>query len=101
VCRRATWGLEDGLCGFGHSGPELAGLHPEDATPEGVLDLAGNVSEWVADLTEEGEGFVRGGSFATQLATELRTWSAVKLPVTTSSPAIGARCAYDVAASAP
>jgi formylglycine-generating enzyme required for sulfatase activity len=101
VCRRATWGLEDGLCGFGHSGPELAGLHPEDATPEGVLDMAGNVSEWVSDLTEDGEGFVRGGSFATQLATELRTWRAVRLPVTTSSPEIGARCAYDVAAPSP
>ena len=101
VCRRATWGLEDGLCGFGHTGPELAGLHPEGATPEGVLDLAGNVSEWVADRSEDGKGLVRGGSFATQLATELRTWSAVKLPVTTSSPQIGARCAYDVAAPAP
>jgi formylglycine-generating enzyme required for sulfatase activity len=101
VCRRATWGLEDGPCGFGHLGPELAGLHPEGATPEGVLDLAGNVSEWVADLTEDGEGLVRGGSFASQLATELRTWRAMTLPVTTRSPAVGARCAYDGEAAAP
>jgi formylglycine-generating enzyme required for sulfatase activity len=25
VCRRASWGLSDGPCGFGHAGPELAG----------------------------------------------------------------------------
>jgi len=98
VCRRATWGLVNGFCGFGHWGPELAGLHPEDATPEGVLDLAGNVGEWVADLAEDAVGIVRGGSFASQLATDLRTWRTTKLSVTTSSPEVGARCAYDVAA---
>jgi hypothetical protein len=59
------------------------------------------VSEWVADLTEDGEGLVRGGSFASQLATELRTWRAMTLPVTTRSPAVGARCAYDGEAAAP
>jgi formylglycine-generating enzyme required for sulfatase activity len=63
--------------------------------------LAGNVSEWVADLAEDGEGIVRGGSFASQLATDLRTWRTMELPVTTSSPEVGARCAYDVAAPAP
>jgi formylglycine-generating enzyme required for sulfatase activity len=101
VCRRATWGLSSGPCAFGHMGPELAALHPLDVTPEGVLDLAGNVSEWVADRAENDEGFVRGGSFASQLATDLRTWRMVRLPATTRSPEVGARCAYDVAAPAP
>jgi formylglycine-generating enzyme len=38
--------LDDGD-GFAELGP--VGSFPEGATPEGVLDLAGNVEEWVAD----------------------------------------------------
>jgi len=100
VCRRASWGLADGPCGFGHTGPELAGLHPEGATPEGVEDMAGNVSEWIAG-GPGAEGAVRGGSFAAQLATDLRTWKAVPRPANARSPEIGARCAYDVVAPSP
>jgi formylglycine-generating enzyme len=96
VCRRASWGLKDGPCGFGHTGPELAGLHPQGATPEGIFDLAGNVSEWVAGAAGDADGVVRGGSFAAELATDLRTWRAVRVPVNTRSAELGARCAYDV-----
>jgi sulfatase modifying factor 1 len=46
VCRRAAFGLEDGPCAYGATGPELSGSHPSGTTPEGIYDLAGNVAEW-------------------------------------------------------
>ncbi len=101
VCRRAAWGLSDGPCGVGHAGPELAGFHPQGATPEGVEDMAGNVSEWVASATGEPDGMVRGGSYRAQLATDLRTWKAVVRPPSTRAPEIGARCAFDLTDRAP
>jgi formylglycine-generating enzyme len=96
VCRRAAWGMVEGPCAFGHPGPELAGVHPEGATPDGVQDLAGNVSEWVAGPADEALGEVRGGSFAAQLATDLRTWRSARVPANTRAPGIGSRCAYDL-----
>ncbi len=95
VCRRAAWGLVVGPCGRGAVGPELAGSHPDGASPEGVLDLAGNVAEWTlppepnAPLTE-----VRGGSFRDEVATELRAWQRRLVKVETRSAEIGFRCAY-------
>ncbi len=64
--------------GRGIGGPESVGRHPDGASPCGALDLAGNVSEWVAsayrsypfdaeDGREEpgspGLRVVRGGSY--------------------------------------
>jgi formylglycine-generating enzyme required for sulfatase activity len=97
VCRRGAWGLVSGPCGFGFAGPELSGAHPDGATANGLYDLAGNVAEWVSsDAGTAGpDGRVRGGSFATTLATDLRTWSGHSLPATSHSPQLGARCAYD------
>jgi formylglycine-generating enzyme len=97
VCRRAAWGLVDGPCGQGARGPELAGSHPDGASPEGALDLAGNVAEWslpAASSARESE--VRGGSFADSAAGGLRTWQRRVVPIDTRSPDIGFRCAYQV-----
>ncbi|HEX9295756.1 MAG TPA: SUMF1/EgtB/PvdO family nonheme iron enzyme [Polyangiaceae bacterium] len=105
VCRRAAWGLQEGPCGVGFNGPELSGAHPDGATPgredERIYDLAGNVAEWVACSSAEGEGTVRGGSFASALATDLRTWHARRLPADSRSPELGGRCAYDRPAATP
>jgi formylglycine-generating enzyme len=97
VCRRGAWGLEDGPCGFGFVRPELAGAHPDGVSAEGVYDLAGNVAEWVAgEGPEDPVGVVRGGSFATTFATDLRTWHGRRLSPNAASLEIGGRCAYDV-----
>jgi len=116
VCRRGAWGLTEGPCGFGFVGPELAGAHPDGASPEGVYDLAGNVAEWVVGpqglqgrpppgtsqrrRPEDGTGLVRGGSFATSLATSLRTWRAQKVAPATRSAEIGGRCVHEPDADA-
>jgi formylglycine-generating enzyme len=39
------------------------GLFPKGATPEGVLDLAGNVFEWTSSLYAADSYVLRGGSF--------------------------------------
>lgn len=95
VCRRAAWGITDGPCGKGATGPELAGAHPDGASPDGVLDLAGNVAEWSApDPPDAPIAEVRGGSFADGAAAALRTWQRRVVQVEMRSPEIGFRCAY-------
>jgi sulfatase modifying factor 1 len=93
VCRRAAWGLMAGPCGWGARGPELGGSHPDGASPEGVLDLAGNVAEW-AVATASGEAEARGGSFADGAASAIRAWQRRPLPPETRAPHVGVRCAH-------
>lgn len=91
VCRRAAWGLA-GQCASGGDGPDTVGAHPDGATPLGVHDLAGNVGEWVE--AGAGKGWTRGGSWKTNLATDLRTWPHEE-PKETGDATTGFRCAYD------
>jgi formylglycine-generating enzyme required for sulfatase activity len=102
VCRRAAWGLTRGPCASGAPGPDTVGAHPDGATPPGIHDLAGNVGEWVETDPPCGGGgagacvgVVRGGSYETDLATELRTWVRREVPASSSEASIGFRCAYD------
>jgi len=88
VCRRAAYGLVSGPCADGASGPELAGSRPDGATPDGILDLAGNVAEW----TRETQRYVaRGGSFRARSASDLKTYA---VEVTAPRADVGFRCAY-------
>lgn len=89
VCRRSVHGLVNGPCAEDATGPEVVGARPDGATPEGVLDLSGNVAEW----TREGDGsyVARGGSYRSRSAAELRSLSAVR---TRTGPDVGFRCAY-------
>lgn len=96
VCRRAAWGLASGPCASSGTGPDTVGAHPSGSTPRGVHDLAGNVAEWVASPTAA-VAAVRGGSWRTALAPELRTWARREIAKTTRADDVGARCAYDLA----
>ncbi|HEX3596365.1 MAG TPA: SUMF1/EgtB/PvdO family nonheme iron enzyme, partial [Polyangiaceae bacterium] len=93
VCRRVAFGLVDGPCAAG-GGVELAGTRPDGATPEGALDLVGNVAEWTTE--RDGTHVARGGSFKSVAAVELKSWSSEAA----QKPArhIGFRCAYDLTA---
>ena len=90
VCRRASFGLVSGPCAHSGTGPELAGARPDGATPEGVLDLAGNVAEWT--LERDGSFAARGGSYRSELAADLKVWAAE--PRQTRAANVGFRCAY-------
>ena len=37
--------------------------YPEDKSPYGVLDMAGNVSEWTSSVDQSGNPVIRGGNF--------------------------------------
>jgi len=90
VCRRASFGLATGPCAVGASGPELAGARPDGATPEGIVDLAGNVAEWTRE--SDGSYVARGGSFRSELASELKNTAFEAR--TTRAGHVGFRCAY-------
>lgn len=75
--------------------PGRVGAHPLGATPEGVHDLVGNVSEWVIDASAgEGLGVIRGGGFLDAEADRLRGASSVTVPSDLHAIDVGFRCAY-------
>jgi len=66
-CARGNWGNFEGegpCAGKNPGRPVAVGKYPSGASPYGVLDLGGNVWEWVADKydDEPGRRVVRGGS---------------------------------------
>lgn len=67
------------------------GSLPAGRTPEGVLDLAGNVAEWV-DGEPPG---VRGGSYADTEPAAVSAAAVIATGAETASPTIGFRCARD------
>lgn len=92
VCRRASFGLVNGPCAIGASGPDLAGARPDGVSPDGALDLSGNVAEWTVE--RNGAVVARGGSYKSRVAAELQTWA--QEPGQGPAVHIGFRCAYDV-----
>lgn len=72
VCRRAVFGLLDGPCATGGTSAEISGMRPAGSTPQGLLDMAGNVAELTVD--EQGQASYRGGSFGSNMARQLKVW---------------------------
>jgi formylglycine-generating enzyme len=90
----------DASDGFAELAP--VGSFPDGATPEGILDLAGNAAEWTADAFTPVYGApatsdraVRGGHFASP-APFLRGAARVGKPPDTREPTLGFRCAWPV-----
>lgn len=90
VCRRAAFGLVSGPCSHEGAGPDLVGARAVGATPEGVVDMAGNVAEWARD--PDGTYRARGGSYRSRVAVELVT-AAVEVAAP-SAVHVGFRCVY-------
>ena len=95
VCRRAAWGLATGPCARGAGGADTVGAHASGATASGIYDLAGNVAEWTRGDAASAVAAVRGGSWRTELAAELRTWSRRELAKTERLDDVGFRCVYE------
>ncbi|MBX3470797.1 MAG: SUMF1/EgtB/PvdO family nonheme iron enzyme [Planctomycetes bacterium] len=98
----ATWPWGDepdpaacNWAGAGHGRPLLPGAMPRDASPYGVLDLAGNVAELALDGTGAVAAEVRGGSFLTRWLPGTRAAFAQELPMDEAHPAVGFRCVHD------
>ncbi|WP_437935225.1 SUMF1/EgtB/PvdO family nonheme iron enzyme [Sorangium sp. So ce341] len=112
ACERACYDRNEGCLARGTEVATCAsGAHPSDRTPEGVYDLAGNVSEWVSDGLvfpppggENPQGdpsfplkVVRGGSFLDGPEKLSATYRTAAAPVTAHAW-IGFRCAMDAPA---
>jgi formylglycine-generating enzyme len=91
VCRRASFGLVRGPCAEGGVSPDWVGSRPDGKSEAGLYDLVGNVAEIVK--TAQGDFELRGGSFRSDHAASLKTWSSV--PYMGPGPDVGFRCAYD------
>ncbi|WP_437285589.1 SUMF1/EgtB/PvdO family nonheme iron enzyme [Sorangium sp. So ce406] len=112
TCERACYDRNEGCLARGTEVATCAsGAHPSDRTPEGIYDLAGNVSEWVSDGLvfpppggQDPQGdpsfplkVVRGGSFLDGPEKLSATYRTAAAPVTAHAW-IGFRCAMDVTA---
>lgn len=98
----------DGTDGYADTAP--VGTYPQGASPFGVLDMAGNVWEWVedayaasyADASNRGEAHeapdaarvFRGGGYTSDRVSWLQATNRASAPQTYRSPDIGFRCAY-------
>ncbi|HXN33609.1 MAG TPA: SUMF1/EgtB/PvdO family nonheme iron enzyme [Polyangiaceae bacterium] len=95
VCRRAAWGLATGPCALSGEGPDTVGAHPDGDSTLGLHDLAGNVAEWVAaEAARPDVGVAKGGSWRSDLATDLRIWARLELSPQAHDRRVGVRCAY-------
>jgi eukaryotic-like serine/threonine-protein kinase len=84
--RKANWDEKGKLDGYKKIGP--VGLFPEGASPYGIMDMAGNVWEWVDDF------ILKGGSWYSY-PVSLRPGDPGQGPLVGRDDDIGFRCAKD------
>ena len=78
-------------------GLEPVGSHPEGATPDGILDLAGSVWEWTSTTSGTGESrIVKGGSWMDRIPAYFRSAAFSDDAPDYSSISLGFRCARNV-----
>jgi len=74
-------------------GPAPVASYPRDVSPYGVMDMAGNVSEWVSNSTP---GMIKGGSFVLSQPYGFRCTGRLRQPLENGLVGyIGFRCARD------
>jgi iron(II)-dependent oxidoreductase len=81
------------LSGLGRT--SRVGSHPEGATPEGILDVAGNVWEWTISPFPGTGAIIRGGSYASSVV-YIHTRFINAAPRELSSRGIGVRVVKDI-----
>lgn len=100
VANHGRLGVDATDASDGYSELAPVGSFPDGATPEGVLDLAGNVAEWTSDPYSPiyggpptAERAVRGGHYESA-APFLRTAARASRPPETREPTLGFRCVW-------
>lgn len=94
--RRYPWGDQGpvlgqtNLRGNGLGRPSVVGIFPQGATPQGLLDVAGNVWEWTTTTVPGSGAVVRGGSY-NSLSLYARCAFANDIPQDIASPGVGLR----------
>jgi formylglycine-generating enzyme len=79
------------LRGSGLGRPTAVDAHPRGATPEGVVDVAGNVWEWTATVSRGRGVVIRGGSYQSPCRYATCVYDGNEVPPGLRSPGIGAR----------